>query len=128
MSESKPNQGLIAWHDITVDDAGTLGEFYQGVVGWKIEPVSMGDYEDFNMVAPGSGESVAGVCHRRGPNAELPPQWLMYITVESADNSAKKVIDLGGKIISGPKDMEGYGRYCVIEDPAGAVCALFEPK
>ncbi len=32
-----------------------------------------------------------------------------------------------GKIISGPKDMAGYGRFCTIEDPAGAVCALFEP-
>jgi predicted enzyme related to lactoylglutathione lyase len=27
----------------------------------------------------------------------------------------------------GPKDMSGYGKFCVIEDPAGAVCTLFEP-
>jgi len=30
------------------------------------------------------------------------------------------------KVLVGPKDMSGYGRYCVIVDPAGAVSALFE--
>jgi hypothetical protein len=24
--------------------------------------------------------------------------------------------------------MTGYGKFCVIEDPAGAVCTLFEPS
>jgi hypothetical protein len=52
---------------------------------------------------------------------------LIYITVKSADESAKLCKENGGKVLLGPKDMGGYGRYCVIEDPAGAVCALFEP-
>jgi hypothetical protein len=26
-----------------------------------------------------------------------------------------------------PKGMGGYGRFCVIRDPAGAVAALFQP-
>ena len=34
----------------------------------------------------------------------------------------------GADVIETPKEMAGYGRMCVIEDPAGAVCALFEPK
>jgi len=32
----------------------------------------MGKYEDYSMLAA-SGEAVAGVCHSRGPNANLPP-------------------------------------------------------
>jgi len=64
----------------------------------------------------------------KGGNLNLPSQWLIYITVENVDISAKKCEQSGGKIISGPNDMQGYGRYCVIQDPAGAVCALFEPQ
>ncbi len=36
--------------------------------------------------------------------------------------------DNGGKVLSEPKEMAGYGKFCVIEDPAGAVCTLFEPN
>ena len=53
---------------------------------------------------------------------------MMYITVENVDNSAEQVEKLGSKILVGPKDMSGYGRYCIIQDQAGAVCALFEPQ
>ena len=43
------------------------------------------------------------------------------------DKSIEECKANSGKIIAGPKNMGNYGRYCVIEDPAGAVCALFEP-
>ena len=39
-------------------------------------PESMGTHNDFNMLRPGSGKPVAGICHARGPNANLPAQWL----------------------------------------------------
>jgi len=87
----------------------------------------MGNYNDFNMNSPESEKTKAGICHNRGGNAHLPPQWLVYITVKCADESAKICTENGGKVLVEPKDMSGYGRYCVIEDPAGAVCALFEP-
>jgi predicted enzyme related to lactoylglutathione lyase len=33
---------------------------------------------------------------------------------------------LGGTVLAPPRSYGG-GRYCVIEDPAGAVCALYQP-
>jgi hypothetical protein len=123
----KPEVGSITWFDLTVPDAEKVKDFYSKVVGWKSAPVSMGDYNDFNMNSPESEKTNAGICHKRGTNAQLPSQWLIYITVKSADESAKLCKENGGKVLLGPKDMGGYGRYCVIEDPAGAVCALFEP-
>lgn len=118
--------GAITWTDLTVPNAEAVKTFYSQVVGWKTEAVSMGEYNDFNMNLPGSGKTVAGICHARGSNANLPAQWLVYITVANVAESAKRAAELGGKIISGPKDMGGYGRCCVIQDPAGAVAALFE--
>lgn len=124
---NKPEIGTITWTDLTVPNAEEVKTFYSAVVGWKTEAVSMGGYSDFNMNAPVSGKMVAGICHARGFNAGLPPQWLVYITVANVEESARRVTELGGKIISAPRDMGGYGRCCVIQDPAGAVAALFEP-
>jgi hypothetical protein len=126
MSHSdSPKIGTIGWHDLTVPNAPAVRDFYQAVVGWRPEPVDMGSYSDFTMLTP-TGEGVAGVCHARGGNADVPPQWLMYVVVEDIDRSAVKCTELGGAVLVGPKPVSG-GRFCVIRDPAGAVCALFQP-
>ncbi len=117
--------GKIGWVDLTVDDAETLKDFYGAVVGWKTEDVDMGGYSDFNMVA-GDGQPAAGVCHARGSNAALPPQWMIYIVVPDVETSVARCTDLGGDVIVAPRGMAG-GRYAVIRDPAGAVCALYQP-
>ena len=87
----------------------------------------MGGYDDYCMIAPASGETVAGICHARGVNTDVPAQWLVYIVVEDVDRSAAKCVELGGHVIAGPRPMSG-GRFCVIRDPAGAVCALYRPS
>jgi hypothetical protein len=119
-----PRPGTITWQDLTVRDAAGLRDFYAAVVGWTSEPVRMGDYADFTMNA--DGEAIAGVCHARGGNADLPAQWLIYITVEDLDHSIEECLRLGGSVIAPPRGLSG-GRFCVIRDPAGAVCALYQP-
>jgi len=127
--QEKPEIGSVGWFDLTVPDAEDVKDFYSRVVGWKYEPVPMGEgeYHDYNMKAPESGLTVTGICHKRGINNDLPAKWLLYITVENLDKSVEECRLNGGQIIAVPKSMGKYGRYCVIEDPAGAVCALFEP-
>jgi uncharacterized protein len=128
MGDSLDTQiGTVAWRDLTVDDAERVRDFYQQVVGWEAVPVEMGGYSDFNMRPPGADAPVAGICHARGPNSDLPAQWLMYIVVADVERSAADVVRLGGRVISGPRSMGG-ARWCVIADPAGAVCALYEPQ
>ena len=124
MSEQHaPQIGSIAWTDLTVENAEEVSNFYKDVVGWSPEPVRMGDYNDFNMNRPGDGEATVGICHARGANANIPPQWLIYLTVENVEKSSKRCVELGGKIIDGPRSM-GKDQFCVIQDPAGAVAAL----
>jgi predicted enzyme related to lactoylglutathione lyase len=119
-----PRPGTITWQDLTVGNAEALRDFYAAVVGWTPKPVRMGDYADFTMNA--DGEAIAGLCHARGGNADLPPQWLIYITVEDLDHSIEQCERLGGTVIAPPRGLSG-GRFCVIRDPAGAVCALYQP-
>lgn len=120
--------GRAGWMDLTVEDAPAVRDFYAAVVGWKPEPVSMGDYSDFNMVLPESGEPVAGVCHARGSNAGLPPVWLVYWVVADLDASVEACRQAGGEVVAGPRGMGGQGRYAVLRDPAGACFALYEPE
>lgn len=130
MSEQdKPEVGSLSWFDLTVPNAEEVRDFYGKVIGWQHEPVPManGDYDDYNMKTPATGLTVTGICHSRGVNADLPPQWLLYFIVEDIDKSIDNCKANGGKILAGPKNMEKYGSYCIIEDPAGAVCALFMP-
>jgi predicted enzyme related to lactoylglutathione lyase len=128
MSDSGAGEaGSIGWVDIAVENAEELRDFYARVVGWKPSAFDMGGYSDYIMAAPSSGSHVSGICHARGMNAGLPPVWLVHITVENLDESAARCVELGGKILLGPKSLEGQGRYCVMQDPAGAVAGLFEP-
>lgn len=121
----KPEIGSIAWTDLTVPDAVRIRDFYHEVAGWSAEPVEMGGYSDFNMLAPGGGGPVAGVCHARGSNRDLPSQWLIYIVVRDVDASIEACRERGGEVVDGPRSLGG-GRFCVIRDPAGAVCALYQ--
>jgi predicted enzyme related to lactoylglutathione lyase len=127
MSETtKP--GAIVWIDQTSKNAEEVKDFYTQVVGWKASPVSLGDYDDYNMMPPDSDNPMAGICHARGVNADLPTGWMMYIQVVDIDQSVADAKELGGKVLVGPKGMGGKSRYCVLEDPAGAVVALFAPE
>ncbi len=122
---NEPKHGQIGWIDLTVPRAVELRDFYAKVVGWKSQPVPMGDYDDFCMVPAGGDTPVAGICHARGDNADVPPQWLVYITVADLDQSVKDCEALGGTIIIPIREMGG-GRFAVMRDPAGAVSALFQ--
>jgi predicted enzyme related to lactoylglutathione lyase len=129
MSDKKePTFGMFAWFDLTVPNAEETKNFYEEVVGWKAEPVSMGEYDDFNMTSPETGDSVTGVCHAKGVNEGLPPVWIVYITVKNLEESVARVGAKGGKIIKPVTSMGEYGSIAIIEDPAGAVCALYEQK
>ncbi|MGQ0838120.1 VOC family protein [Actinokineospora sp.] len=114
--------GKVVGFDLTVADADGVRDFYAAVVGWKPEGLDMGGYNDYFMMGAG-GTFEAGVCHARGGNADLPPQWLAHVVVDDLDASLAKVVELGGSVVAGPKG-EGNDRYCVIKDPAGAVISL----
>ncbi len=79
--DPKPAVGTIAWTDLTVPHAEPIRDFYQEVVGWQTAPVQMKDYEDWCMIPAGATDPTAGICHAIGSNADVPPQWLIYVVV-----------------------------------------------
>lgn len=119
--------GKIGWIDLTVGEAEPVRDFYRAVVGWTSEGVEMGGYQDYCMLQA-DGTAVAGVCHARGTNAGLPAQWLIYITVADLAHSLERCLALGGEVLRPVKGLGGQGRFAVVRDPAGAVCALFQKE
>ena len=126
LDQEKPGPGSIVWQDLTVPNAPEVRDFYCQVVGWTYTDHYMGDYADFNINLPETGQIVAGICHAQGSNANVPPQWLVYIAVNDVVQSAQRCLDLGGRVLDGPRSM-GDQKFCVIQDPAGAVAALIGP-
>src|SRR5207244_2818437 len=107
--------GKIVWVDLTIPSAEKVRDFYLSVTGWEANEFKMGDYSDYVMKTPHSKQTVAGVVHARGDNADLPPYWLIYIKVKSLDESLAAARRNGGEILAGPKHI-GAARFCVLRD------------
>lgn len=118
--------GKIGWLDLTIENADQVRDFYAAVVGWEPEGCDMGGYEDYNMKDPGEGQARAGICHKKNSNASQPSVWMPYFTVADLQASMTEVVERGGKVLV---DRSDSGNFVVIQDPSGAICALYhEPS
>lgn len=122
--KKKQTIGSIGWRDLTVENAEDVRDFYAAVAGWSVHDVDMGGYNDFTMLDR-DGAPAGGVCHARGTNADIPPQWLMYVVVENLEASLDATLKRGGDIVAPARGLMG-GKMAVVKDPAGAVIALWQ--
>jgi predicted enzyme related to lactoylglutathione lyase len=117
---SEANRGRVGWVDLTVDRAEAVRDFYSAVMGWEAEGLEMGGYDDYVMTPEGSDEPTAGVCHRKGQNADLPPQWIVYFTVDDVEAAVQTALRNGGSMVRQQTDLN----FALMKDPAGAIFAL----
>ena len=71
------------------------------------------------------GKSVAALYNQMADQkaAGIPPHWLSYVSVESADQAAARAAELGGTVLAPAFDVMEAGRMAVIQDPTGGVLA-----
>jgi predicted enzyme related to lactoylglutathione lyase len=116
------------WHECVTSDVVGAKSFYAGVLGWEAYDVQMptGPYTLFKK----DGKDVAGCMTIPviDGKAVCPTNWCSYVGVADVDATAKKATELGGKIVGGPMDVPGIGRFAVITDPQGASFAVFRPS
>ena len=121
LTETKQKLGAVTWIDLTVGDAPRVRDYYKEDVGWTPQPVDMDGYSDFEMTPNGADKAAAGICHARGGNEGLPPQWLVYVPVKDLVASVAACERLGGKVVC------RYSQnYVCIQDPAGAVMMIYQ--
>lgn len=127
--------GTFCWADLGTDDAEGAKEFYVGLFGWETEDLPMGDAGPYTMCTLDGG--VVCAIYRReagegpsGPRSgeHRPPAWLSYVSVADADTAAAAARAAGAVAVQDPFDVFDAGRMAVVEDPAGAHFAVWEPR
>lgn len=124
MENKKYVSGSIVSADLTTGQATELKEFYAAVIGWQVELMPLKDegseYNDFVM-KDSDGNWAAGICHARGVNAGIPPQWIVYLNVADVEVAVQQCLAFGGKLVKESRGGDGNCIYALLEDPSGAV-------
>ena len=127
MPDPAPAPGIFCWHELLSRDPEAEGKFFCEIFGWRIEKAPMsgpvGAYYLFKRLD--NGKDAGGMLQK--PD-EGPSIWLPYIMVESADATAARTGELGGKVWVPPADIPGVGRFTVTTDPTGAYIAFLQPQ
>jgi uncharacterized protein len=119
--------GVPCWVDTSQPDPDAATDFYAGLFGWEFENVMPPESEGKYFIGRIRGGQVAAV----GSIPEGAPQmavWNTYVSVETADETASKVQDAGGKVLMEPFDVMDAGRMAVFADPEGAVFCVWQAK
>ncbi len=113
--------GSMCWNELMTRDVERCKTFYTQLVGWKAEPwPGPVEYTVFK-----AGETMAGGMMAITPEmGDVPPHWMIYFAVDDCDRSAGKAKELGGRVLHGPTDIPGVGRFAVLMDPQGAVFSI----
>jgi uncharacterized protein len=119
MSDQFRKQGAFSWFELRTTDVRAAEAFYTRLFGWTTEPWT--GEESYTLIKL-DGKEVGGIVEVH-PSGEAPTssRWGIYVTVTDVDATARRAQELGGKLLVKPTNIPRVGRFCVIEDPIGAV-------
>jgi predicted enzyme related to lactoylglutathione lyase len=125
MANSKNPHGTFCWNELMTRDTDRASKFYSELIGWKADVTDMSS-TPYTVFKAGD-KQVAGMMDMpKELPPEVPSHWMAYIAVDDIDALAAKVEKLGGKLMHGPQDVPEVGRFCIIQDPTGAVISLIK--
>jgi len=117
--------GVPCWVDTTQPDPEAAVAFYGALFGWQFEDVMPPESPARYFVARLGGGDVAAVTTQPEGGQTA---WNTYIWVADADETAAKVREAGGRVLSEPMDVGEAGRMAVCADPAGAAFSIWQPN
>ena len=119
MTDVFKQQGAFSWSELMTSDVAAAKAFYSQLFGWEMQDMSM-EGTTYTVLKAGGAE-VGGLMATPPEAQGAPPQWGSYVTVDDVDATVATAEKLGGKILVPPRDIPDVGRFCVIQDPQGAV-------
>ncbi len=124
--EYKP--GTFCWVELGTTDGEAAKKFYTQLFDWDVDDHDMGPSGIYTILKQ-NGKDV-GALYKMPEEMTangVPPHWMSYISVANADEAAAKAKTLGASVMKEPFDVFTMGRMAVIQDPTGAVFALWQP-
>ena len=108
------------WSEGWVSDVEASQSFYSGLFGWtyKTDSSPTPYTEILNRGTP-----IGGMMKITPDMGDAPPSWLNYFAVEDCDATVTLATAKGGQAIVPAMDIEGVGRFAVLQDPQGAIFA-----
>jgi predicted enzyme related to lactoylglutathione lyase len=124
--DGAPGNGEFSWHELSTSDSKAAFDFYSKMFGWeKTSEFDMGPMGVYQMY--GQGGIPYGGMMTRTPEMP-PPNWMNYIHVADAKESARTIADAGGTVIMGPMEVPGGDWIAIATDPQGAPFAVHSAK
>jgi uncharacterized protein len=121
--------GSFSWIELATPDQTAAKSFYSSLFGWEVFDVPMGPDQVYTLFQFGGRDVAAGYQLQADQLARgVPPHWIIYIAVTSADETAAKVAGIGGTVLAPPFDVMEHGRMAIIQDPTGATFSIWQPK
>ncbi|MGB8772079.1 MAG: VOC family protein [Candidatus Korobacteraceae bacterium] len=121
--------GSFCWIELCTTDQPAAKSFYQSLFGWTPNDMPIGPNDFYTIFRLEGRDAAAAYTLRPDQRSQgVPPHWMLYMMVTSADDAAKRAVEVGGTVIVQPFDVFDAGRMAVLQDPTGAVFAVWEPK
>ncbi len=119
MDEQFKQHGAFSWCELVAPDVSKARAFYSKLFGWETEDMAATGMS-YTVIKAG-GKGIGGIMAPPPGAKDMPPMWGVYVTVEDVDQTAQAAQQLGAKLLVRPTDIPKVGRFCVIQDPQGAV-------
>jgi predicted enzyme related to lactoylglutathione lyase len=120
--------GTFCWIELATTNQNGAKKFYSSLFEWTAADFPMGPSETYTTFKLNGGEPAAAYTMREEERSMAPPHWNLYVAVSSADDTARRAGELGGKVLAGPFDVMTLGRMAVIQDPTGASLCVWQAK
>ena len=119
--------GTFCWMELGTTDQEAAKTFYAKLFGWEGE--SSGGEPPYTMLRA-NGLDVGGLYQLSAEQLSqgMPPCWMSYIAVKSADDATSRAAGLGATVLQPAFDVMDYGRMAIIQDPGGATFAIWEAR
>ncbi len=111
--------GAMSWNELYTTDIEASKKFYGDLFGWMFTT------EDDYTTIMNNGRMNGGIMEITPEMGNMPPNWMVYFTVEDIEGTLARVKELGGQVYMEPKEI-GPGKIAMIAEPTGAACMLIE--
>lgn len=126
---TRHDPGTFCWPELYTTDQNAAKRFYAEMFGWHVRDIPLGAGSVYTIFTLDGRDAAA--CYGATPEMvqqQVPPHWMAYVSVTSADEAAAVAKAEGGRALKEPFEVMSIGRMAALQDPAGASFCVWEAR